>query len=273
MLDTVYVNDRFLPSGAAQLPVSDLSILRGYGVFDYFRFAGGKPRFLDDHLARLQDSIDALHLELKVTDRGLTDIVHELIERNGGGDGGIRIVVTGGLSADGYTPTAPTLLLLGYPHLSPPTERYAMGCHCMLHHYERQLPRVKSIDYLEGIRIQPLLQQRGAQYPLYVDRDGLVRESDRSNFLIVHDGSLVTPYEDILLGITRKHLLKLARQLNIPVEERAVSVAELLGADEAILCSTVKGALPITRVDGKEIGAGAAGATTRKLMQAWAEYR
>ncbi len=272
MLDTVYLNDRFLDAGSARLHVSDLAVLRGYGVFDYFRFAGGRPRFLDDHLARLQGSMDALHLDLKVTDRGLTDIVHELIERNGGGEGGIRIVVTGGLSTDGYTPTAPTLLLLAYPHVPPPAERYAAGCHCMLHHYERQLPRVKSIDYLEGIRIQPLLRQHGAQYPLYIDRDGLVRESDRSNFMIVRDGTFIVPHENILLGITRRHLITLARQLDIPAEERAVSVAELLAAEEAILCSTVKGVLPITRVGDKKVGGGGAGAITKKLMRAWSEY-
>ena len=272
MHDTVYLDDRFLPATSALVHASDLSVLRGYGVFDYFRYAGGTPRFLDDHLARLQHSIDVLHLDLDVSDRGLAATVHELIDRNGGGDGGVRIVATGGRSADGYTPAVPTLLLLAYAHVPPPAERYATGCHCILHPYERQLPRVKTIDYLEGIRIQPLLRQRGAQYPLYVDRNGMVRESDRSNYMIVRNGVLVTPQDDILLGVTRKHLLRLAGALGIPVEERAVSTAELLAADEAILCSTVKGALPITQVDGKPVGGGAAGAITRKLMRAWAEY-
>ncbi len=118
--------------------------------------------------------MDALHLDLKVTDRGLTDIVHELIERNGGGEGGIRIVVTGGLSTDGYTPTAPTLLLLAYPHVPPRPSVTRRAATVLLHHYERQLPRVKSIDYLEGIRIQPPSAAARAQYPLYIDRDGLV---------------------------------------------------------------------------------------------------
>ena len=272
MLDTAYLNDRFLPAASARLPVGDLSILRGYGVFDYFRYAAGKPRFLHDHLARLQHSIHALHLDLDVTERGLAATVHELIDRNGGGDGGIRIVVTGGLAADGYTPTTPTLLLLAYAHLPPPPERYAQGCHCMLHPYERQLPRVKSIDYLEGIRIQPLLRKRGAHYPLYVDRGGMVRESDRSNYMIVRDGTLITPCDDILLGVTRKHLLRLATQLGIPVAERAVTTSELLSADEALLCSTVKGALPITLVDGHSIGGGDAGAVTNQLMHAWSAY-
>ncbi len=90
--------------------------------------------------------------------------------------------------------------------------------------------------------------------------------------MIVRDGTLIVPHENILLGITRRHLITLARQLDIPAEERAVSVAELLAAEEAILCSTVKGVLPITRVGDKKVGGGGAGAITKKLMRAWSEY-
>ncbi|MEL7163177.1 MAG: aminotransferase class IV, partial [Bacteroidota bacterium] len=185
---------------------------------------------------------------------------------------GIRFVLTGGYSPDGYTPTTPNLVGLAYPFHGPPAEQYRTGVKVVLHDYERQLPQVKSIDYLEGVRIQPMLRARGVDYALYVDRHGKVRESDRSNYLMVKNGTLVTPGKDILHGITRLHLLRLARELAIPVEERTVSITELREADEAIICSSVKGAMPITELDGKPVADGKPGPVTQRLMGAWPAY-
>lgn len=276
MLATVYLNGHYLDQQEARLHVSDLSILRGYGVFDYFRYVDGKPRFIEDHLRRFRRSAAALHLPLAPSDAELTEVVHSLIDRNEGADGGIRFVLTGGFSPDGYTPQEPNLLALPYAFAGPPDHWYETGVTVYLHRYARQLPEAKTIDYVEGIRIQPLLRTVGAQYPLYVDDADNVRESDRSNFLIFQDGTLITPRENILLGITRQHLLEVARSAGIPTLEGAVSVGELIAADEAVICSSVKGAMPISKVVGGDISDdkdyGAPGPLTRRLMAAWQEY-
>ena len=272
MLPIAYLNGSYLASNTASLNVTDLSILRGYGVFDYFRYAGGKPRFLADHLARFRTSAAALNLPIPLTDAQLTGVVLTLIERNGVADGGIRFVLTGGYAADGYTPTQPNLFALATGFTPPPEKLYTQGCRVLLHAYERQLPIAKTIDYIEGIRIQPLLAAVAADYPLYVDRAGNVREGDRSNFMIVKDGVLITPADDILPGITRKHLLLLAARLGVPTAERAVSVEDFLTADEALICSSIKGAMPITSTKDATVGGGVAGAVTVRLMQHWSEY-
>jgi branched-subunit amino acid aminotransferase/4-amino-4-deoxychorismate lyase len=272
MLPIVYLNGQYLPKEEAALNVADLAILRGFGIFDYFRYADGQPRFIEDHLDRFLRSAKLLALEMPASREELRETVHQLIVRNGGGDGGIRFVLTGGYAPDGYTPTNPNLVGMAYPFKGHSAEDYDRGMKVHLHHYERQFPEVKSIDYLEGIRIQPMLKSRGADYALYVDRDNNVRESDRSNFMIVKDGILITPGENILRGITRLHLLKLAGQLGIPVEERTVSVDELKAADEAIICSSMKGAMGITFVDGKAVGDGLPGKITRRLMKEWKHY-
>ncbi|MFT6130611.1 MAG: branched-subunit amino acid aminotransferase/4-amino-4-deoxychorismate lyase [Neolewinella sp.] len=272
MYPTVYLNGQYLPKEKATLNVTDLSILRGFGIFDYFRYANGNPRFIEDHLDRFLSSAKLLDLEMPVSREELRTTVHELIKRNGEEEGGIRFVLTGGYSPDGYTPTTPNLVAMAYPFKGPSAEQYERGMAIHLHHYERQLPKVKSIDYLEGIRIQPLLKAKGADYALYVDREYNVRESDRSNFMIVREGILITPVESILHGITRLHLLQLARQLGISVDERAVSVNELKQADEAIICSSIKGAMAITTVDEVLIGDGKPGPVTRRIMEAWDGY-
>ncbi|MEM9835921.1 MAG: aminotransferase class IV [Bacteroidota bacterium] len=272
MLDIVYLNGQYLPKSAAQLNVSDLAILRGYGIFDYFRYLDGQPRFLADHIERFFNSAREMYLDPPIDRAALAEVVYQLIERNGGGDGGIRFVMTGGYSDNGYTPNTPNLMAMAYPFTRPPKEQFEQGCKVMLHHYERQLPRVKTTDYIEGIRLLPKLKQVQADYPLYVDQAGNVRESDRSNFFIVKNGEIITPIDDILLGITRMHLIKLAQQLDFKVAERTVSSKELLAADEAIIASSTKGAMPIVQVDNHLIADGKPGPITRQLMAAWPDY-
>ena len=272
MYPTVYLNGQYVPKEKAALNVADLAILRGFGIFDYFRYADGKPRFVEDHLDRFFRSAKLLDLEMPASREELRAAVHELIKRNGEDNGGIRFVLTGGYSPDGYAPTTPNLVAMAYPFHGPSPEQYERGVAVLLHHYERQLPQVKSIDYLEGIRIQPMLKAKEADYALYVDRDYNIRESDRSNFMIVRNGILITPAENILHGITRLHLLRLARQLGIYTDERAVSVNELKRADEAIICSSTKGAMAITKVDGSPVGNGKPGPLTLRLMDAWDDY-
>lgn len=272
MLPIVYLNGAYVPQEAATLGIADLSILRGYGVFDYFRYVNGRPRFLADHIDRFFHSASLLGLNCPIDKAALAEVVQQLIDRNGEASGGIRFVMTGGFSPDAYEISSPNLIAMAYSFSLPSEEMFKKGCNVLLHPYERQLPRAKTIDYLEGIRILPLLREKKADYPLYVDRDGFVRESDRSNFFIVQGGCLITPKDDILLGVTRKHILRLAQQLGIPTLERTVTVEELKKADEAIIASSTKGAMPITQIEGQPISDGKVGPVTQQIMAAWPAY-
>ena len=220
-----------------------------------------------------------MYLEPPLSKTELAAVVTELIDRNGRGAGGIRFVLTGGCPEDGYSPGRPNLIGTVSPATNPHPSLYERGCSVYLHPYERQLPEVKTIDYIEGIRVQRTLRELGADYALYVDRDGNVRESDRSNYLIVRDGRLVTPGDSILHGITRRHLLRLAGGLDIPTSYAPVHANDLVKADEAIICSSTKGPLPITSVLSTAKGTfkkytlgNGAGDITRRLMEAWPRY-
>lgn len=272
MLPIAYQNGEYLASDQAKLHVSDLSILRGYGIFDYFRYLDGRPRFLQDHLDRFRNSAREMNLSLELTDEELAAVVQRLIVENKLADGGIRFVMTGGYSEDGYTPGPPNLLALTYAHHGPDPSLYERGCKVLIHHHQRQIPRVKTTDYIEGIRLLPLLKKAAADYPLYVNQENMVLESDRSNVFAVQSGTVITPAEGILEGITRKHLIRLAKELGIPVEERPLSLAEFMAADEAIIASSTKGALPIVETDRGGIAAGQVGPITKRLMAEWPAY-
>src|SRR5688572_10855912 len=110
MIAWAYINDDFIPEGKACISVRDLSILRGYGVFDFFRFHDFKPIFLADHLDRLFFSIKELGLEIDQDKNKLEALIVELIKKNSIPDGGIRITVTGGISENGYLPAKSSII-------------------------------------------------------------------------------------------------------------------------------------------------------------------
>ena len=101
----VYFNNRFIENEEALLHVSDLSIQRGYAVFDFFRTVQAVPLFPDDHLHRFYQSAAAMHLQVDKTKTELSAVIHELIRRSSIAEAGIRIMLTGGFSADSYHPT------------------------------------------------------------------------------------------------------------------------------------------------------------------------
>ncbi|MCB0631820.1 MAG: aminotransferase class IV, partial [Lewinella sp.] len=239
----------------SRLQVSDLSILRGFGIFDYFLVRGGQPLFLADYLDRFYTSAEKLGLSMPVDREGLTRQIMELLEANGHSEAGIRLVLTGGYADDSYTPVNPNLLVMQHAYKTPPAWQFERGIRLMSYDHQRELPEIKSINYLTGIRLQPVLKAAGADYLLYHDH-GVIRESDRSNFFaLTENGILVTPHEKILRGITRKQVLDIAPDI-VAVEERTVHMDEMPTFREAFLTSSTKGVMPVIQVDDTVIGDG-----------------
>ncbi|HMO38841.1 MAG TPA: aminotransferase class IV [Saprospiraceae bacterium] len=260
------VNGTLTPAAEAALKVTDLAILRGYGVFDFFLVRSGVPMYVEDYVARFQRSARLLYLELPMPTDQLIGQIHSLIEANGLPDASIRLVLTGGYAEDGYTPVQPNLLILAHPMPTYATSVMTEGVKVLLYAFQREVPEAKTINYLTGIREAARMRAEGAVEILYHD-GRYVREGVRSNFFILtQDGILVTPQEKILHGITRKNTIELARQ-HFQVEERDVTPAELFAAQEVFLTSTTKGAMPVVQVDGQTIGNGQPGPITLQLAE------
>lgn len=258
------LNGTLTEAGQVKLHVSDLSILRGFGIFDYFLVKKHRPLFLQDYLDRFYNSAEKLGLPIPVESPEMARLISELIAANGLPDAGIRLVLTGGYAVDSYTPVAPNLIIMEHEFKAPPAWQYDEGIRLLAFDHQRELPEIKSINYLTGIRLQEALKAQRADYLLYHDQ-GIIRESDRSNFFgITEEGILVTPDEKILRGITRKHILQLAEEV-LPVEERELSMEELPLLREAFLTSSTKGVMPVVQVDDQVIGDGKPGDLTYKL--------
>lgn len=262
------VNGQITPAEQAVLHISDLAILRGYGIFDFFLVKSGQPLFFEDYLDRFIRSASLLNLDMPLGREALHNAVLELIRANGLPEASIRLVLTGGYSDDGYTPSEANLLIMEHPFAQAKAELYGRGLHLFLHDYQREVPEVKSINYLTGIRLLPYQKEKGADDVLYHDK-GWIRESARSNFLMLtQDDVLVTPAKHILMGVTRKKVLEVAAGL-LKIEERDIHLQELEQAKEAYLSSTTKGVMPVTMIDGQPVADGRPGPWAKRLQEAF----
>ena len=272
MITHVHFNGRLLPREEASLHLQDLALLRGYGIFDYFLFQHRKPLFIDDYLQRFFRSALFLNLTPPFQTEDLATYIHELIDANGMEEGAIRLLLTGGYSPDGYNPGTPNLAILQHPYPEHPGERYVDGIRVLTSEYKRDLPEVKTINYIHSIYLSPRLREAGALEPLYV-QNGLVTEAARSNIFAVFAGKrLVTPKEGILYGITRRKVLEMGRNY-YEMEERDLSLQELLRAEEVFLTGSSKQLMPVVRIDRHTIGTGRPGPVTQHLMEAFQGFK
>jgi D-alanine transaminase/branched-chain amino acid aminotransferase len=251
------VNGSITPVENAVLHVSDLSILRGYGVFDFFVALRGIPLFWEDYAARFYNSAALSGLEVPCTPDVLYNRVTGLLRANEISDAGVRLVLTGGYSDNAYTPSGPgNLLILLHPLPQNIWETASAGIRVLLFDYQRELPEAKTIQYATGIRLWPRVLAAGANDLVY-HHNGWIRESARSNFLLIdRKGTILSPGQDILHGVTRKHVVEAARACGIPVEIREVHVGEIADAAEAFFTSSTKGVMPVSHIDGKPVGSG-----------------
>ncbi|SFH06766.1 aminotransferase class IV [Pontibacter chinhatensis] len=261
-----YVRGQVLPLEQATLHISDLSIQRGYGVFDYFRVFHGKPVFLDDYLERFHASAAAMNLEVPVPDADLRQAIDELIRRNNLPLSGMKMILTGGYSENGYDPAEASLIIQQQPLILPGPEMLEQGIKVITHEYVREVPRAKTINYTMGIRLIGEIRRRGASDVLY-QQNGVVSEFPRCNlFIVKQDNTVVTPADNVLLGVTRKNVLALAGK-KYKAAEGTVTLEDVYGAKEVFLTSTTKRIVPIVQVDEQVIGTGKPGDVTLSLLQ------
>ncbi len=261
-----FADGKIIPTEAATIHPMDLGLIRGYGIFDFFRTVNYQPLFLEHYLDRFITSAEKTYLPLPYSRQELRDMIIELIEKNDLGNGGLRIVLSGGISENHFSPAAGKLFIFAEPLVFPSEEKYQQGIKLLTLEYVRPIADIKTTNYTLPVWHSINWKRLGAEDVLY-HWNGWVSESSRSNFFMVKDGVLHTPDQHILLGITRKHILKVAEEVVI----RPISLEEVWESDEAFISSTTKVLLPVTQLDERKIGNGKPGPVTMEILEKFRE--
>lgn len=260
-----YFNNEFLPIEQTFVHISDLATQRGYGIFDFFKVVNGKPLFIKEYLDRFYYSADTMRLPVSLTRTELKEVITQLINRNGQADAGIKMILTGGYSPDGYEIAKPNLIVSQHPLTLPGPAVLEKGIKVITHEYVRDIPHVKTINYIMGIWLQQKVKEHQAADVLY-HMNGQVSEFPRCNIFIVNgQNEVLTPASRVLHGITRKNILKLSGKPFV-VREAEVGLEDVYAANEVFLTSTTKRILPIIQVDDKVIGSGKPGPVSLAIL-------
>ena len=265
----VLINGDLIPNEEAKILITDLSIQRGYGIFDFLKTINGNPVFLNDHLNRFYFSAAELFLPVDLDREALKRLIQQLMDKNNLPDSGIRITLTGGYSEDGFTPAKPNVLIT-QSAFTYDKENFEKGTRLVTYEYQRQLPQVKTIDYLQAIRLQTFIKENNADDVLYHGVSG-ISECPRSNFFIVAaNDEIITPAKNVLQGITRKNILSFS---SLTTKEAVIDLDQLAKVKEAFITSTTKIILPVLKINGKTIGDGKPGAVTREIFKQLLKYQ
>ncbi len=267
----VFINGRWTNDSQATLPVFDLAVLRGFGIFDFLRTYKQVPFKLQPHIERLWNSARLLQLEIPYSQSQLTEIIETGIKKNKNAakDFNIRIVVTGGVSADSISVGKPSVIVLYTQAHDYPPEFYKKGIKVTTFRVKRFIPEAKSINYMAGVLELKKARENGATEIIHTDEKGEIYEGMTSNFYAVIKGEIISRPSEILEGITKKVVREIAKELKIPFKEKNLNVKNIKSFDEVFVTASNKEVMPVYQIDDKKIGNGKAGPVTARLIESY----
>lgn len=279
-----FVHGRVCLPDDARISVFDRGFLYGDSVYETIGTVSGRLFALTEHLTRLERSAQRIGLRSPERDQIVRAIV-ATVQAAGNAESRVRVMLTRGAGAtpgrgdlDPASADDTELVVIAVPLVPPTPQMYEEGVSVAVVSMHRNSPRaldpaVKSGNYLTNVLAVGEARRAGAYEAILCAADGSIAEGASSNVFLVQAGRVRTPALDVGLldGITRSKVLELCAAHAIPLEEGRVTPNELRDADEAFITSATRGVLPVTRVDGRPVGSGTPGPTTRRLGALYAE--
>jgi branched-chain amino acid aminotransferase len=281
-MDKIWIDGKLIERKNARLSVFDHGTLYGDGVFEGIRVYNGKIFESKAHINRLFDSAKEIGLCIEYTRDQVEKAIIKTFKANGFKNCYIRLVVTRGVGDLGLSPNkcakSCTFIIANGKEIFDKAQ-YEIGVTAIVssvvrNHPKSINPNIKSLNYLNNILARNEADKAGAFEAIMLNHDGNIAEGTGDNIFIIKNGKIATPTVDcsILIGVTRKVILKLCKKLGIVCVERRIKPAELLKADECFLTGTAAEIIPVRKIDNKIIGKGKPGPITHRLIQAFHEY-
>ena len=280
----IYIDGKFYDKDEAKVSVFDHGVLYGDGIFEGIRAYNGRIFRLEDHLQRLEESANAILLKLPMPIKEIEKAIIETVRLNGLKDAYIRLVVTRGVGDLGLDMRkckgGATLFIIADRIELYPEEFYEKGLTVITSTIRQKgldqvTPGVKSLNYLANILARAEATAAGAQEAILLNATGHVSECSGDNLFYVKKGKIFTPPTSagILVGVTRCVVMELAEsKLNNKVIERNFPRYDLYSADEVFLTGTGAEVIAAVKIDGRIIGKGVCGPTTKSLIKHFRDY-
>jgi branched-chain amino acid aminotransferase len=290
-----WVDGRIVDASEPALVVTDRGFQLGDGLFETLRARRGVAIEWSEHLARLREGAERLAIRLPSVEV-IGDALRDLLDAAGlgtegrgdgePGDASVRITVSrGSVASRGTLPTGwrdaeATVVIQAWPHAPPAPALLSRGIRAVTSRVVRDprspLATVKTTSRADSVYAKLEAERAGVDDAIYPTPEGDLTEATSANLFVIRGDTLITPGLDrgILAGTTRTWLLTsgVAARHGLRAVERALGPSDVLGADEALLCATVSGVLPLVELDGRPIGSGRPGTRTlglRDAREAW----
>ena len=272
----VYVNGEYVPRNEARVSIFDAGFGLGDGIWEGLRLVNGTLICLAEHLDRLYEGANAIRIDIGIPRERMEALLFELLERNGMSDGAhIRLMVTRGTKSTvnqdpRFTIGGATIVIVA-EYKKPNPAAKEKGLALWTSTFRCSSPDVFDLRLNSHSRlnlIQALIQaiDAGADEALMLDPHGFVASCNSTNFFVVRGDELWTSTGRFnFKGITRRKVIDVARGNGMQVHEKEFTLAETWSATEAFVTGTLGGVTPVTRIDGRTIGAGAPGEWTRRI--------
>jgi D-alanine transaminase len=270
MPDLAYVNGEIMPIEKAVVSIEDRGYQFGDGVYEFIASYEGHLFMLEEHLDRLERSMRELAFD-PISRADIRKAVLDLFNRSGYQRAGIYIQISRGVAPRNHaiTPDMPPQIIMTIRPVKEAPQALRKNGATAITVEDIRWGRcdIKTVQLLANSLAKQKSLDAGCDDAIFVSNQGIVREGTSSNLFIVSGGRLATHplTNNILPGITRMVVINVAKDAGLDVEESFFRTDELYGADEVFLTGTVTELLPVVRIDGKSIGDGKVGQTTRRL--------
>jgi D-alanine transaminase len=278
MSQTVYLNGAFLPIEQAFVPVLDRGFIFGDGIYEVIPVYSRRPFRLDEHLVRLQNSLDGVRIANPYTLEEWKTRVCELIERNAPDDQYVYLHITRGVAKRDHAfpqDATPTVFIMSSPLVTSSRELVESGVSAVSA-VDNRWDRcdIKAISLLPNVLLRQAAVDAGATETVMF-RNGILTEGAASNIFAVENGVILAPPKDhhMLPGITYDLVLELAAANGIVVDIGKFDEARIRQADELWLTSSTKEVLAITQLDGQPVGNGKPGTLFWRMHALYQDYK
>ena len=241
-------NGKILPIDEATISLLSIEYAYGFGVYETLRVNNSKVLFLEDHIERLFKSAEIIKLEHPFTKENIKKYIEELAVETETETYNVKMLLIGAIKSE-----ETNLYIFCSTPLFTDKKLYRDGVKTITTDYERVYPQAKTLNMLQSYLAYREAKSENCYDALLVNKKGNITEGTRTNFLVIKDNTIYSPLEeDILLGVTRKHVLDVAKKNGFVIKKRNISKNSLDKYDGAFLTSTSAKILPIKKIDNLE---------------------